>query len=57
MSVDVIPKTSKSLQGTNKEIQCSAELVDSSYLWLRQGREIVQGDRFVLEKWGLILKP
>ncbi|KAL5250784.1 hypothetical protein ACHWQZ_G016502 [Mnemiopsis leidyi] len=44
MSVDVIPKSSKPLQGTTKEIQCSAGRIDSQYTWLRNGREIDRND-------------
>ena len=40
MSVDVIPKSSNPLQGTTKEIQCSAGMIDSKYSWLRNGQEI-----------------
>ena len=44
MSVDVIPKSSKPLQGTTKDIQCSAGKIDSKYSWIRNGREIQDND-------------
>ena len=48
MSVDVIPKTSKRLEGTVVEIQCSAGSLNSQYMWLRDGRELDDDSRYLL---------
>eukprot|EP00116_Pleurobrachia_bachei_P018065 sb/3478327/ len=45
MAVMVMPKKTESVQGTTKEIQCSADQLNSNYMWLKDGLEIANSDQ------------